>query len=187
MGTRGIYGFIIGGAEKIGYNHFDSYPDGLGVSILQELRTGDLEEIKAQAGQLRVITDESKWPTPEQIDEVIAKLGTPDGSARDWYWLLRDTQGSLDRTLRSGYIIDYSDFALDSLFCEWGYLVNFETGFLEVYRGFQRERHEAGRFAMLPEEEAPEYYPIKMIAAYSLAELPDQETFLRDCSDSGET
>lgn len=30
MGTRGALGFIKAGEHKVTYNHYDSYPEGLG-------------------------------------------------------------------------------------------------------------------------------------------------------------
>jgi hypothetical protein len=38
MGTRGTWGFVLDGEEKLTYNHFDSYPDCLGVEVLDALR-----------------------------------------------------------------------------------------------------------------------------------------------------
>ena len=35
MGTRGAWGLIKDGKEKVTYNHYDSYPDGLGVCIIE--------------------------------------------------------------------------------------------------------------------------------------------------------
>lgn len=37
MSTRGAYGFILNGEEKITYNHCDSYPSYLGINILKFL------------------------------------------------------------------------------------------------------------------------------------------------------
>jgi len=37
MGTRGIFGFIYKGKRYIVYNHFDSYPSGLGLWLLIEI------------------------------------------------------------------------------------------------------------------------------------------------------
>lgn len=33
MGTRGLLGFIISGRRHASYNHFDSYPSGLGAQV----------------------------------------------------------------------------------------------------------------------------------------------------------
>lgn len=34
-------------------------------------------------------------------------------------------------------MIDSSHFLLDSLYCEWGYILNLDTKMLEVWRGWQ--------------------------------------------------
>src|SRR5688572_15254939 len=38
MGTRGFMGVVIDGEMKIGYMHWDSYPDGVGKDVLETLR-----------------------------------------------------------------------------------------------------------------------------------------------------
>ncbi len=38
MGTRGLYGFRKDGVNKLTYNHYDSYPSGLGKHILEVIR-----------------------------------------------------------------------------------------------------------------------------------------------------
>lgn len=42
MSTRGAVGIIYDGIEKIGYNHFDSYPTGLGNDVLNYLYNKNL-------------------------------------------------------------------------------------------------------------------------------------------------
>ena len=37
MGTRGLWGFRKDGKDKLTYNHFDSYPDCLGHTIVEFL------------------------------------------------------------------------------------------------------------------------------------------------------
>jgi len=39
MGTRGSFGFRIKTKDKLAYNHFDSYPDGLGASVCDFMMT----------------------------------------------------------------------------------------------------------------------------------------------------
>ena len=46
MSTRGAVGIRMNGIDKIGYNHFDSYPTGLGDDILTWLKGNDLTKLK---------------------------------------------------------------------------------------------------------------------------------------------
>ena len=43
MSTRGAVGLIF----KIGYNHFDSYPEGLGNELLTFLKDKTIDELKS--------------------------------------------------------------------------------------------------------------------------------------------
>ena len=46
MGTRGLYGFRKNGVDKTTYNHFDSYPDGLGADVIESLKKDWEKEIE---------------------------------------------------------------------------------------------------------------------------------------------
>ena len=46
MGTRGAVGIRMNGEDKVGYNHFDSYPEGLGNEIVTWLKNTNKEELK---------------------------------------------------------------------------------------------------------------------------------------------
>jgi hypothetical protein len=52
MGTRGLLGFIIKGKKNGTYNHYDSYPTGLGNNIIKWLNTLSEEDKKKMAEQL---------------------------------------------------------------------------------------------------------------------------------------
>jgi hypothetical protein len=178
MGTRGAMGFAIDGELKIAYNHFDSYPTGLGVDILEFLRTAELDKIKQQARDLTLVDSEAE-PTPEQIEKLkqYANTNVSTRSLKDWYVLLHQTQGDPAKTLEAGYVEDGSDFPYDSLFCEWGYVVDLDANVLEAYKGFQEQPHTAGRFASPTTEPDRGYYPIKLLASWPLDELPSKEAF----------
>ena len=193
MGTRGLYGFVLGDQEKLSYNHWDSYPAGLGTETLKFLSGGvDLDALKSQVENLRVLSQEEidEGPTDEDREKYGQYADSGVNRGQGWYSLLRDTQGDWQKTLEAGIIEDSATFASNSLFCEWGYVINLDTGFLEVYEGFQREPHEEGRFAdrveIVPKAEPgdyqrDQYYPIKLVAAYSLRELPTAEQLEEDC------
>lgn len=57
MGTRGILGFITVGVRKGTYNHFDSYPSGLGDAIIKFILTHtdeELEQMVERVAQVRL-------------------------------------------------------------------------------------------------------------------------------------
>lgn len=184
MGTRGFVGFVVDGVEKIAYNHFDSYPSGLGIDVLAWLRiAGDLNAAREAAQALRVVDPESE-PTDEDIERLGGYLNSNVGERRerpDWYQLLRETQGNPAAMLDAGVIEDAANFPLDSLFAEWGYIVDFDAEVFEVYQGFQHAAHDRGRFAHREPNVRPasgaEYYPCALVCSWPLDALPDEKTF----------
>lgn len=186
MSTRGFVGFVASGATKIGYNHSDSYPESLGLAVLQWLRKTDQEAAFEAAVRLRVV-DPGSEPTDEDVEALQQYLNPSVGGRSErttWYQLLRETQGDPEAILDAGAMEDASKFPGDSLFAEWGYVVDFDDERFEVYRGFQKEPHEKGRFASMPLEvrgggsNIDTYYPVALISSWPLAELPSDEDFL---------
>lgn len=149
MGTRGLYGIIVGEERKLTYNHFDSYPSGLGADLLKFLKETPLDQLHEDAVALEVIDGETP-PTEAQKERArkagVVNLGVGEQSEDDWYCLLRDTQGDMRKTLDAGVMVDGQSFAHDSLFCEWGYVIDLDHNIFEVYRGFQDEPHDEGAF-----------------------------------------
>jgi hypothetical protein len=204
MGTRGIVGFVVDGQEKLSYNHFDSYPDYLGVHTLEwlksKLTTRDglayLQADTEEAIRSLQMVDESGVPTPEQFERVkrfyngsVGSRTTDDGQVDDslnWYQALREAQGDLGRTLDGGFALDSKGFALDSLFCEWGYIIDLDAERFDVYRGFQQEVPTEGRWAGVANTEdeerpgIPTYHPIQRIMSIPFADVAgtDPETFV---------
>lgn len=149
MGTRGAYGFRQASKDVVTYNHFDSYADGLGRSVLRYIAQTPLPTMKEVASRIILVNEESK-PTPELIQdyEKYSDIGVADHSLEDWYCLLRKAQGDLfpyNRDLR--HMIDSHTFLYDSLFCEWAYIINLDREVLETYRGFNEDPRAPGRYA----------------------------------------
>lgn len=180
MGTRGFLGFVADGVEKIAYNHSDSYPEHLGQHVLDWLRTADLELARRAATELRVVNEDAAGPNDEEIAALsrFADRGVGERTERPtWYQLLRRVQGRPDAILAAGFLEDASTFPLDSVFAEWGYVVDFDTEMFEVYRGFQKEPHDKGRFADRPSLDR-DYWPCALVASWPLKELPSDEDFV---------
>lgn len=189
MGTRGFMGLVIDGEQKIGYVHWDSYPDGLGVSTLDALRTLLLadsgDQVATLARQLEVVKSDTK-PNREQQERLAdyADTNVSTKSLDEWYVLLRHTHGNLVQTLKAGYIEDASDFPYDSLYAEWGYIIDLDTKVFEAYRGFQHAPHGLGRFASGTGPDRMKtlghnYFPCALVGMWSFDALPTTDEFLK--------
>jgi hypothetical protein len=177
MGTRGIFGFRIDGEDRLTYNHYDSYPEGLGVDVVDFVRSIDnIKEVKEKARALEDISE--RKPTDEDIKkcEKYTNLNVSEQSEKDWYCLLRETQGDLQAILDVGFYENQNDFIYDSLFCEYGYIVNLDNETLEVYEGCQHSPHNKGRYCdYKPEEDGKvrsEYYACALVGTFPLNEIP---------------
>jgi hypothetical protein len=183
MGTRGAFGVVADGEEKIGYNQFDSYPDGHGMenlAFVRDMVAGERVEFFRQLAKDARLVDEDAKPTRE--DKVnLAEFyngNVSNQSTDDWYCLTRDTHGSIQKQLECGYILNSNDFPIDSLFCEWAYIVDFDNEVFEIYKGFQKEEHSEGRFA--DRGNGGDYKPVRLVKAYGFNELPTDEQFIED-------
>ncbi len=173
MSTRGAWGFRVGGADKLVYNHFDSGPDHLGeaVAAFASEATGDVERCRARAVALLPV-----HPGQPASLAALARLrfcGVPvvaDGGAPDWYDVLREIHGSPEDLLALGVYEDAAGFVGDSLFCEYAYVVNLDRCELEVYRGLNRDPGAPGRYAHLVS--AGGYRGVALVEAYPIDAIP---------------
>jgi len=207
MGTRGAYGVVINEREKISYSQYDSYPQGKGIDNLRwlrgEIESGNMELLRKLAQDCRVVSD-AKKPTKEDIEHLapLTNLSVSEETVEDWYCLTRGAQGDIGALLGYGYMLDSHTFPLDSLFCEWAYIVDLDREVFEAYEGFQKEIPKAGRWAgrPTPEEDrqnyldhlewcadndrkpwlpkVAEYKAVELVGSWPLDALPSDEEFL---------
>lgn len=177
MGTRGFVGFVVDGVEKLAYNHWDSYPSGVGLDTLSWLREVVAESEGLQRELAKALsTVPDRQPTGEELRALSEFLDTSVGGPDDaWYQLLRGTQGKAGAILRAGYYEDAGDFPLDSLWCEWGYLIDFDTRVLEVYKGFRQTPPTEGRW--VGKRGDGDYEPVQRVATFAFDALPSGEEF----------
>lgn len=141
MSTRGYYGILKKGKLKGTYNHFDSYPSGLGVKIVEQLNNIEGDKIKKLSeayNYIKMVKADSK--PSAKAKKLCLELGAYDKlvsnqSIDDWYCLLRNTQGNIlcyvDKVLP--YMINNNDFLEDELFCEWAYILDLDEKKFKVY------------------------------------------------------
>lgn len=136
MGTRGFIIYIIRNKVYFQYNHWISYPHGLGADltncIIKLLQKYSFEELKEQMYNLKEVNDDT-FATKEEINKLkeFSDLCVSSKNPKEWYVLLRKCQGNLDLTLKSGYILSQKfnkieDCKLD-LFIEFIYTVDFNN------------------------------------------------------------
>lgn len=178
MSTRGFISFVVDGETKTTYNHSDSYPSWLGVNVLTWARSTNLFAAMESARALRVV-DASSEPTDDDV-AVLADFHDPNVGGRSarptWYQLLRRTQGYPGAILAAGVMEDASNFPADSLWAEYGYVVDFDAQALEVYVGFQGRPHSEGRFASMQPREN-DYHPVRLAVSWPLSKLPSDAEF----------
>ena len=98
----------------------------------------------------------------------------------NWYAVLRHMQGDILAHLTMGVMIDSHDFIMNSLFCEFAYIVNLDTNMFEVYQGFQSTLHNDGRYGGdVPDPEpfpdgyqSDKYYGCRLVKEFPLASIP---------------
>lgn len=176
MSTRGLYGFRKNGDEKCTYNHFDSYPEYLGRNFYDFCKKLGVDGLN-RLFDLITLVDRGKGPTEAQIETCIrreyANFDVSSKSEKDWYCLLRRLQGNFVHYLRAVkdneeiFMIDDMDFIKDSLFCEYAYIADLDTGKFEVYKGYQKKPQKGNRYGTSPDEDG--YYPCRLWKTYSLA------------------
>lgn len=143
MSTRGAVGLIFNNEENIGYNHFDSYPEGLGNEILTFLKGKTIDELK-------------------YIFSNITLVKNSDNDVWNWQKHTFNTE-----------FLDESRFLIDSLFCEFAYIINLDTNKLEYYEGFNLDPNAPGRYAKntLYKNDEKVYYGVKLVKEIELTDL----------------
>jgi hypothetical protein len=191
MGTRNLTMVISNGETKVAqYGQWDGYPSGNGVIVLEFLTSTNLEEFKNKLNKVFFMNGSKEKEIKKYMESIGAKDGWMTGDQSKLYqekypYLTRDNGAKILEMIMNGeedeiWITDSTDFAGDSLFCEWAYLVDLDQNILEVYEGFNKNPLTIeDRFFNLTDKES-EYYPIKLIKKYDLNNLPLEGEFIKD-------
>ncbi|MBN8643471.1 MAG: hypothetical protein J0L86_16790 [Flavobacteriales bacterium] len=195
MGTRNLTMVIQDQQTKVAqYGQWDGYPEGQGLTILSFL------EEKTNIEKLKQILPKVRFENKQdmkQKSEFFKSMGAEDGwmnmeqadQFHKRYPLLTRNLGGeiLSKMLEYAnqkeiVLVNSEDFALDSLFCEWAYVVDLDKNTLEVYKGFNQSAiTPKDRFYNLYDKKN-RYKPIKIVKSFSLDKLPDAEKFISECN-----
>ena len=175
MGTRNLTAVFYKGEYRIAqYGQWDGYPDGQGITTLEFLRDHmDFDKFTGNLMKLRDMTPEDG----AEIDKV-----------REWPkvypHLSRDAGAKVLQMVQEGpdgMLIERNiNFAGESLFCEWAYVIDFDKGTFEAFKGFNKQKLDPSeRFAGIPLDDT-EYQQVKFVTSWRLDALPTNEKFLKE-------
>lgn len=131
MGTRGLWGLRHKNNDYLTYNHFDSYPSGLGNIMVATIHNYSDETMKSVAEEIQLVDQEDKpceeavkqmkkiMGNEEEIKKILMDKGIPEDEvdqtiemreytvegidkAQSYYSLLRITQGDPDSYFSRG-------------------------------------------------------------------------------------
>lgn len=173
------------------YCQWDGYPGGQGIQALHFLRDEfDRDQFEAGLQNVKTIHGDlqKRW----------AQVGAKDGRAtmeqsdtfkERWPSLHRDMGTDILPYIQESEgevpVTDSLDFARDSLFCEWAYVVDLDEETFEVYKGFNNDPvdPEARFFTDDPYESysGEIYYPVRLVQKWKLGDLPQDDMFMNSC------
>ena len=169
MGTRHLIAVQLGGEYKVAqYGQWDGYPSCTGVDVLDFLRGVDISAFEDKASKCKFATEDQL----AQLNEIDWKNYYPQFSRDVGSDVLKLIMKEPDGIL----LVNSIDFAKDSLFCEWAYVIDLDTGLLEVFKGFNTQPvAEDARFNGAPDGE---YCPVRLKCVFDIKNLPPKDDFL---------
>lgn len=191
MGTRNLVAVKLDGEYKVAqYGQWDGYPSGQGATVLDFLAKWDRPAFEAKVRAASFLTTEEV----DAINSTIKAEGLQDRWQSRWPELSRDAGADILGMIAAdepGMKLRNSiEFAADSLFCEWAYVLDLDANTLEVFRGFNKtplaegERFYGAKCADADDQSRREndgYQPINNVASYTLDSLPTVEQMELDC------
>lgn len=189
MGTRHLIAVQLDGGYKVAqYGQWDGYPSGQGARVLEFLRDVDINAFTSAVRACTFIGDDEvqrRWKEVGADDSGFVSMDIADKFKARWPQLSRDTGSKvLEFVLNTGgaELVDSSNFAANSLFCEWAYVIDLDRGCFEVYEGFNKDKLDPCERFHGFEQSHPrnEYQPVKLVKIYPLDALPTVEQFLAD-------
>lgn len=170
MSTRGAFGFTKNGVNKITYNHFDSYPTGLGLDIIEFIMNNNIEKMNKIFNSITMVKYDDV-PTVDQLKILEEYFGSKIDirKIKDMEDLIGSNQYITDFQKGFPFMLDNEKFMGDSLFCEYAYIINLDDNTLEVYYGGNcvSQNNKFSKFARQDED----YKEVALVGKIKLNEL----------------
>ena len=179
MGTRNLTAVVLDGEYKVAqYCQWDGYPSGQGATIAKFIeKEMNFKKFKKAVSNCRFITEEevgNLWKEAGADSSGMVSMDVSDSFKEKHPQLHRDTGAEVLKMIQEHNglkLHNEIEFAADSLFCEWAYVLDLDMKVLEIYRGFNvRGLNKKERFNFLrekirkPSENEPNrrYYPVRL-------------------------
>jgi hypothetical protein len=178
------------------YGQWDGYPGGQGLTVFNFIKENlsapeDIEEFKTIIDSTRFLTSQElqdRWvECGADPESDMVSMDVSHAFMKKYPELSRDTGAEVLALILNEdarLLKDSIDFVGDSLFCEWGWLINLDTEELEVYGGFNKEPlTDADKFHGVKQDNE-DYCPIKMSHKFSFEKLHNmsEEDFIEQFS-----
>lgn len=191
MGTRSLICVFKDGKYKVAqYSQWDGYPEGQGIGVLKFLtKEMDRNLFETKLNMIRFGTEEElnkQWKECGADDSGWVNMEVSNRHKKLYPENDRDTGSnilSIIQNTNKPLVLENSlEFAADSLFCEWAYVIDLDKNTFEVYEGFNQEPLDDNeRFSFLdynPPHRTDKYYPVRLVAIFDINNLPTEEEFL---------
>jgi hypothetical protein len=192
MGTRNLTCVVKNGEFKVAqYCQWDGYPSGQGETIVEfiQRRLQDSEGLTIfnqrvlEVSEITIDELKAKWvecsanPNSDMVSmEVSHKFNEKypqyhrDFGARILDYVFDNPNAKVRLDV---------EFAGESLFCEWAYVLDLDNNVLEVYKGFNKEPLKSSeRFAQFFQKkdhrQSEQYHPVKLFESIPFSEVNDE-------------
>lgn len=202
MGTRNLTVVVHAGKYKVAkYCQWDGYPSNKGVGILNFLKdefdkedfiTGlyTIEELDTKikiatlynefGANIDLSTVEDGFDVTNEIAEAVLVKYPQFNRDIGGNEILRIILNQYDSTEKLK-IVNNLDFAADSLFCEWLYVIDLDNNTFETFKGFNTHKLnvlDRFRFLDTPEFCRDGYHPVTLVKSFNINNLPTTHEYL---------
>lgn len=192
MGTRNLTMVISGGEVKVAqYGQWDGHLTSNGQVVADFVREYLqkpilLEHFKAKVNSATFVEYDphikDKWTEcGAELDSDMVSFKISEKFREKYPELSRDTGADILHVIFGKdfglHLKDSSDFASDSLMCEYAYVVDLDNEIMEVYQGFNKQKlHESERFSDFPIQEYGhcEYNQIRLVAEFPFDQVDEE-------------